>query len=177
MRVMRHASWLLVGLSVVITACAPQGSGGQSSTNPAARPGTPKRIVAAVQDDIPMVFQKLNPASRFRGVDGVQDLVAAGLTQQGKDGNSIPELAEAVPSSDIGLWKVAADGSMETTWHIKPGAQWHDGAPFTTADLVFTLQVARDKDLPIFSEAAHDYITDVVAVDPQTVTVKWKQPY
>ena len=42
-----------------------------------------------------MVYQKLNPATRFRGVDGVQDLVAAGLTRPGKNNETLPALAEA----------------------------------------------------------------------------------
>ncbi|HZT05988.1 MAG TPA: peptide ABC transporter substrate-binding protein [Chloroflexota bacterium] len=165
-----------ISLVVLALGCGPQLSGGPERNDSARSTGV-KRIVAAVQDDIPMVYQKLNPSSRFRGVDGVQDLVAAGLTQANRSGESIAELAEASPSVENGLWILAPDGTMELTWHIKPGARWHDGVPFTADDLVFTLQVMRDPDLPIFGDAAYNFISGIMALDPQTVTVSWNRPF
>ncbi len=166
----------LLVVMLLLTACqglperAESGMAGQS-------PRGLKRIVAAVQDDIPVVYQTLNPASRYRGVDGVQDLVGAGLTQQNRAGGGTPELADSVPSLENGLWMVAPDGTMAVTWHIRPEAQWHDGTPFTAADLVFTLQVVRDPELPIFANEAYGFIRGIEAPDPHTVTVYWNQPY
>jgi len=128
-------------------------------------------------DDIPMVYQALNPSSRFRGVEAVQDMVNAGLTLLDPAGQRTAELAEQVPSIENGLWKVNGDGTMDVTWKLKPNLTWHDGAPFTSDDLVFTLQVVRDKDLPIFSNAPFELITGVTAPDPRTVTVSWSEPY
>src|SRR5437588_5696563 len=145
----RHAVFASIAALAVLAGCAPQpgGAGGGSQSD---RPSTqPKRVVAAVMDEIPMVYQKLNPASRFRGVEAVQDMVGAGLTLQTPEGQRQAELAEAVPTIENGLWKVAADGTMDVTWHIRPNTMWHDGTPFTSDDLLFTLQVVRDKDLPI----------------------------
>jgi peptide/nickel transport system substrate-binding protein len=169
---------LVVLLSVLALAagCAPPpgASGGASSSQ---APTQPKRVVAAVMDEIPMVYQKLNPSSRFRGVEAVQDMVGAGLTLQDPQGQRLPELAEAVPSVENGLWKVAADGTMDVTWRIRPNAIWHDGTPFTSDDLLFTLQVVRDKDLAIFSNGPYEFITGIQAPDARTVTVSWSQPY
>ena len=66
---------------------------------------------------------------------------------------------------------------METTWRIKQGATWHDGAPVTSDDLLFTVQVGQDRDLPLFSSPVYPIIAGVDALDPRTVVVKWKTPY
>src|SRR5207248_6900336 len=87
------------------------------------------------------------------------------------------ELAEQVPSVENGLWKLLPDGTMETTWNIRPNATWHDGQPFTADDLIFTLQVVRDPELPIFGNAAYAFISDIRSSDPRTVTVTWNQPF
>src|SRR5438093_10902493 len=120
MRSAFRIGFLALAAITVIVGCAPQGGGSPAGGGGPASARGAKRVVAAVQDDIPMVFQKLNPASRYRGVDGVQDLLAAGLSQAGLNGDSIPELADAMPSTDKGTWKVATDGTMETTWKIRP---------------------------------------------------------
>ena len=78
MNISRRLVVLVVACSV-LAACAPgpgtasPGGGGSGS-----QPRTaPKRIVAGIQDDIPIVYQKLNPSSRYRGVEAVQDMVSA----------------------------------------------------------------------------------------------------
>jgi peptide/nickel transport system substrate-binding protein len=40
-------------------------------------------------------------------------------------------------------WESSADG-LTHTLHLRPGVQWSDGVPFTSADVVFTFQVATD---------------------------------
>src|SRR5439155_24687077 len=57
-----------------------------------------------------------------------------------------PQLATELPSIEKGTWVVAADGTMDTTWRLRPNVKWHDGQPFTSADLVFTFQTAHDAD-------------------------------
>jgi peptide/nickel transport system substrate-binding protein len=66
---------------------------------------------------------------------------------------------------------------MTITWRIRDNARWHDGTPFTAADLLFTAQVVRDRDLPEFRDPAFDSIADVQAPDPRTIVVTWTRPY
>ena len=66
---------------------------------------------------------------------------------------------------------------METTWHIRPTALWHDGTAFTAADVLFSATLARDRDLAIFRHRAMDAVEKVEAPDARTVVVTWKQPY
>jgi peptide/nickel transport system substrate-binding protein len=139
--------------------------------------GAPKRITAAIHGDPHTLFHTLNPASRVRGIETLEQLVNAGLSRQDKNGNLLPQLAEEVPSLENGLWILLPDGRMETTWRIRDAAQWHDGTPFTADDLLFTLQVAQDRELPIFNNAAYDLIESIQAPDRRTATITWKQAF
>jgi peptide/nickel transport system substrate-binding protein len=110
-------------------------------------------------------------------VEHVQALLDAGLTRLGA-GVRRPELAEATPTPDNGLWKVNADGTMETTWRIKDGMRWQDGTPFTSDDLLFTMQVVMDKDVPLFSaDGLYGHVAGFEAPDPRTIVVRWKDTY
>lgn len=97
------------------------------------------------------------------------------LTYSDDQGVLQPRLAEAVPTVDNGLWKVLPDGRMETSWQLQPGILWHDGVAFTSADLLFSFQVYRDRELAIFHPAAVALVESVEATDPRTVLVRWKQ--
>src|SRR3989442_8652431 len=92
-------------------------------------------------------------------------LAASGVTWTNDQGVRVPHLAEAVPTLENGLWKILPDGRMETTWTIRQGARWHDGAPFTTDDLLFTATVGRDREVAILNNAAWALIEQVTALD------------
>lgn len=78
--------------------------------------------------------------------------------------------------TENGLWRVSPDGRMETTWRIRGNALWHDGQPFTAHDLLFSMQIAQDKELAEFGDIAYESVESAVAPDPQTFTVRWKSP-
>ena len=107
----------------------------------------------------------------------MEQLVHAGLAIQDGAGTLRPQLAEAVPSLENGLWTLLPDGRMETSWRIRPDARWQDGVAFTSADLMFTYTVASDKDIPEFRDVAFDSIEAIEAPDSLTLTVRWKNPF
>lgn len=86
-------------------------------------------------------------------------------------------MAEAIPSLENGLWKLLSDGRMETSWTIRENAQWHDGVPLTTADLLFAIQLGQDREIPYFRHAGFDSFESATAMDARTITVRWKRPY
>jgi peptide/nickel transport system substrate-binding protein len=159
---------MLVGCSSPAQPSAPAGSSpGQA---PPTTSSGPKRItLAALVDPGDMRDGRARPFIPYLGV--------AGLTTTDEKGERHPQLSENVPNTQDGTWQVFADGRMQTTWRIREGARWHDGTPFTGDDLIFTHQVAQERDQNIYSRADFDLIEAVEAPDPRTVVVKWKRPY
>jgi peptide/nickel transport system substrate-binding protein len=111
------------------------------------------------------------------GASAIEQLANGGLSDVDGAGRLRPQLGEAVPSTENGLWKLLPDGRMEMTWKIKPNARWHDGTPLTAGDLVFTTTVDQDPELPILRHAGYQSLESVQPVDDRTVLVKWKRPY
>jgi peptide/nickel transport system substrate-binding protein len=86
-------------------------------------------------------------------------------------------LAEAVPSLENGLWKLLPDGRMETTWRLRAAARWHDGAPVTAEDLLFSLRLGRDPENSAFNTHAYGSIEEAWAPDPRSLAITWKEPF
>jgi len=150
---LRWARVLLL-LVLLVAGCAPRPS--PTAEGAAPPPPAPKRITVGVQSEFNAVATRVvrSGAASRPGVTEIEALVHAGLTQTDHAGMLQGELAEAVPSTANGLWKVFADGRMETTWRIRDGAVWQDGAPFTAEDLVFTAAVSRDPELPLMRNSS-----------------------
>ncbi len=55
-------------------------------------------------------------------------------------------LAEQI-SIEKGTWRRNPDGTMDVTWKLQPNVRWHDDAPFTSNDLVFSFNVYKDRDM------------------------------
>jgi peptide/nickel transport system substrate-binding protein len=169
---------LLQGCSGATTRPDPRQSGApQQSAAQSQRPTGPKRITLALKDDVPGLSEKvrIGPGG---GIWIAEEIVNAGLGIIDGNGTIQPQNAEQIPSIENGLWKVNPDGTMETTWKIKPGVKWHDGTPFTSADLLFTATLERDPQVPFAGRNVGWAAVDTVeAPDAQTVVVKWKQPY
>jgi len=65
------------------------------------------------------------------------------------------------------------DAHTEITFKIKPAAKWSDGTAVTADDVAYTWATHVKYNTPT-GASNKDYIADIVAVDPQTVTVKAK---
>lgn len=111
------------------------------------------------------------------GVDALQELTNSGLANVDGQGRLRAQLGEKVPSIENGLWSLLPDGRMRTTWTLRRAAQWHDGAPFTTADLVFSARVWQDRELPISRDPIWDSVEELQATDPYTLVVVWRRPF
>jgi peptide/nickel transport system substrate-binding protein len=178
---MRRPSTLLApALLILLAGCAtPAQPGPSGSASGGQAQAAPKRVVAAVSGEPKMLTNKLSSASAggTPGLEAVEELVNAGVANTTDRGELRAQLAEAVPTIENGLWKVATDGRMETTWTLKAAARWHDGTPVTAEDLLFTLQVSGDREVPAFGDAALDFVDSYEATDARTFVVRWKQPF
>lgn len=78
-----------------------------------------------------------------------------------------PELAES--------WTVSKDG-RQITFKLRQGVQWHDGKPFTSADVHFSFTEVHAKYHPA-TRTAFQNVAAVEAPDASTVVVRFKEPY
>ncbi len=94
------------------------------------------------------------------------------LASWDNEGNLNPLLAAEIPSAANG--GVSKDGKS-IIWKLKRDVQWHDGQPFTSADVVFNWEYASD---PATSAVSIGSYKDVVvtAIDDYTVRVEFKKP-
>ena len=83
------------------------------------------------------------------------------------DGNLVPILAAEVPTRENG--GLSADG-RSVIWKLKKGVTWHDGAPFTADDCLFTWEYARDPATAAVTIGVYKDVT-VTKVDSHTVKV------
>jgi peptide/nickel transport system substrate-binding protein len=172
-----HQAWMIV-LTITLAACAPAApaapSSGAQQQQPAGRPS--RVLVAAVRVEPSTVAGRQLRSARGVATYLSQRMFNADMALLDERGNPVPYLAEALPQLHTDGWRVFPDGRMETTYRIKPGLTWHDGAPLTAGDWVFGWQVYASPDwlarrLPFSS------IDEVTAPDDHTVVIRWSRPY
>jgi peptide/nickel transport system substrate-binding protein len=173
--------FVMVGLALALlgAACAaPSPSARTPASEPdaasQAQPPRPKRVTMIMARTLVGLSLMV---TGYSGVPEVQELVNAGLVHADGDDVLHPQLAEQVPTLENGLWKLLPDGRMELTWRLKPDIAWHDGAPFTADDLVFSTRVMLDPEVAMTRTTAYGLIEGVEAPDPRTIVARWKQPY
>jgi peptide/nickel transport system substrate-binding protein len=158
----RATTLALCAILVVYSAACRRGSGGD-------RLRSGDRLVTATISD-PKTFNPLmsvDSASSAAVGDVFEGLVR--LNQR----TTLPEpmLASSWEHDEAG-----------TTWtfHLRPDVHWHDGEPFTAADVAFTLDAIYDPKVP--NSSKHVLIVGgerigVEVVDPLTVRLHLKEPF
>ena len=89
------------------------------------------------------------------------------------DGNMSPALAREIPSVQNG--GVSKDG-LAVTWRLKRNVQWHDGKPFTAADVIFNWEYAADPATASPQVGVFRNVKRMEALDSHTVKVTFTQP-
>src|SRR5438046_665526 len=160
---------LSIALVLVVVGCAapvPRTDvPGGGTTAPS--PGAPKRITMGIYGELTNVRSQVMTVTP--GLTEVEQVINAGLAAIDDRGVMHPRLAESIPSLENGRWKLFDDGRMETTWTIRPDARWHDGTPFTSNDVYFTVvQVGKDRETPAFRHLMYDSIDAIETPDAYT---------
>lgn len=73
-------------------------------------------------------------------------------------------------------WSVSSDG-LVYTFELQTGVKWHDGQPFTAADVVFSVDKFLRKVQPRARGVINQFIASVDAVNDTTVQFKLKKPF
>jgi peptide/nickel transport system substrate-binding protein len=81
-----------------------------------------------------------------------------------------PVLATEVPTIDNGGIVLSDDGkTMDITYHLREGVEWHDGEPFTSADVKCTWETLANPD---WDAESKDGVSDIDSIDcPDDYTV------
>ena len=104
----------------------------------------------------------------------VEFIVFDALWKIDPEGKFVPNLATEIPTRENG--GISEDG---LTWTIKlrPDVKWHDGKPFTAADVAFTLDVIMDPKVTVRSRNGQDHVESYKAVDDHTIEIKLKDSF
>lgn len=86
----------------------------------------------------------------------------------------VPELALEVPTYENG--GISKDG-LTLTYHLRKGVKWHDGAPFTAHDVVFTTHAILNPANDLQTRTGWEDIASVQALDNYTIKFHLKQVY
>jgi peptide/nickel transport system substrate-binding protein len=95
------------------------------------------------------------------------------LARYDAEAKVVPVLAAEIPTRDNG--GIAADG-RSTTWKLRRGVTWHDGRPFTAADVVFNWRYAIDPTAATFYSGAYLLVKAVEEIDSHTVRIVFNEP-
>jgi len=72
-------------------------------------------------------------------------------------------------------WEVSEDGT-EYTFKLRSGVTWHDGQPFTSADVKFTIELAKHPDSASYIGAKFTGVESIETPDDLTVVLKLSEP-
>lgn len=103
-----------------------------------------------------------------------QAAVVEGLLAPDKDAKYVPVLATEVPTIANGGIVVAADGkTMKVSYKLRPGVTWHDGKPFTSADVKYTWEAVKDEKFIAESKDGSSEVESIDTPDDLTVVVNY----
>jgi peptide/nickel transport system substrate-binding protein len=132
------------------------------STHAQTRGGT---LHAIVQPEPPILMLGLNQQGPTQYVAGK---IYQSLLTYTFDLKPQPSLAKA--------WRVSKDG-LTYSFDLQSGVKWHDGKPFTSADVVFSVDKFLRETHPRLRLVLNKYLESIKAVNDLSVELKLKEPY
>lgn len=91
-----------------------------------------------------------------------------GLVKYDKNLKIVGDLAES--------FHVAGDG-LTITFNLRRGVKWHDGAPFTSKDVLYTYRVTVDPETPTAYAEDFKQVKNISAPDAHTIKVVYGVPF
>ena len=111
----------------------------------------------------------LNPAISSAGpLHAVADSIFNGLVALDRDGTPLPDLARS--------WDVSPDG-LAVTFRLAEGVRWHDGTPFTAADVKFSFEEALFRFHARTRAGLAPAVKAIEAPDAKTVVFRLHRPH
>jgi len=153
---------------LAVAACGGDGSGGAGGVSSDGR-----RILRVAYD---REIDVLNPLTSQNLVD-IQFSMMEGLVTTDDHNTYVPVLAREIPTEENGLVVRNADGTLDMTWPLREGVRWHDGEPFTSADVCFTWRFVSSPGSQVYNRDQYLKIVDCSMPDDHTVVFRWDGVY
>jgi peptide/nickel transport system substrate-binding protein len=160
-----------VALATALTALAIAFSGGCERRSSTSGPSNDLLIVGYDREP-----DTLNRFSTHI-LEDIQTCVVEGLTTTDERMQVVPLLAIGVPTVENGGVRLRRDGGMDVVWKLRPDVKWHDGVPFTSEDVKFTVEAINGTAYHPESTDGFDRIGSVETPDPLTAVVHYKEVY
>lgn len=162
---MRPARWFVLALVALAAACsqpAPQPKQvGSKDISPAYGDAIVEGTIGEASTLIPVLASDAASLA-------VAGQIYNGLVKYDKDLNIVGDLAES--------FDIARDG-LTITFHLRRGVKWHDNAPFTARDVLYTYRVVIDPKTPTAYAEDFKQVKSITAPDDYTVRVTYGAPY
>lgn len=156
----------LAAACALAAGCGPDVEGkSEEMTAGAEAPAYGDTFIQASIGDIGGLIPNLASDASSHEVGG---LIYDGLVKYDKDLNIVGAMAES--------WAFSQD-CRELTFKLRHDVKWHDGHPFTAADVVFTYQTMINPKTPAPFKEGYLLVKEAEAPDPYTVRVTYAQPY
>lgn len=120
---------------------------------------------AIVQPEPPILMLGLNQQAPTQYVAGK---IYQGLLTYDFNLKPLPSLAKS--------WTSSTDG-LKYTFQLQSGVKWHDGKPFTAADVVFSMDKFLRETHPRSRVVINKYVESIKAPNDLTVEITLKEPY
>ncbi|MCM8813853.1 MAG: peptide-binding protein, partial [Candidatus Omnitrophica bacterium] len=96
------------------------------------------------------------------------NLLYNGLVKYDKDLNLVGDLAQR--------WEIL-DGGLTIIFYLRRNVRWHDGAPFTAADVEFTYRKLIDPNVRTPYSGDFEKVRSFSVLDPYTLRIAYKEPF
>jgi peptide/nickel transport system substrate-binding protein len=156
---------LLVGLMLALAACGktPPESSGPGKRNESAAKDTSSRTLVVARASEP---EWLNPVAGHQHAD-TDTAIFRGLFKTNAANELVNDMARD--------WEVSADGKIYTI-RLRSGIKWHDGQPFTSEDVKFTIEAVLNPRNHSGLRKSLINIRKIEVLDPLTVRIHLDQP-
>jgi peptide/nickel transport system substrate-binding protein len=158
---------LVAGSAALLSGCAGEKKEGAGKV-PGGASGPPAYGDAIVDGSIGDVSGFISAVTSDQPSHAAAGFVFNGLVRYDKNLKLEGELAES--------WEVSKDGK-KITFRLRKNVRWHDGAPFTSDDVLFTYRKMIDPKTPTAYAEDFKQVSRVSAPDPHTFIAEYDKPF
>jgi peptide/nickel transport system substrate-binding protein len=164
----QQGSLARLGAALALIGLAAGCSGEAAVTDGKAGANTPAYGDTLIEASIGNVSSLIPNLTSDQASRDVGSFMYNGLVTLGRDLEIVPELAKS--------WAFSKD-CRTLDFKLHDNVRWHDGAPFSADDVVFTWETTMDPKTPSPYRSDFQDVERVEALDTSTVRVTYKRPY